>query len=129
MVAGPEAARRFDLDDDVIRGWGSGRQIPRRGDDDPPDADRRQIGLRTASPVFVLDIDRTDLDRTEVVERGHRGTRRVTRVGRAEVRGPAAWIGEMVLFDRHEVVIRQERDQPVAGGGRHGGRELNDQRG
>ena len=56
MVPGAEAAGWLDLDDQGVPCRASIRPIPWRRHDDPPDANRRQVGLGASGPVVIFDF-------------------------------------------------------------------------
>ena len=89
MVPGAESARGLDLDHQGLACGRSG-PVPRRRDDDPADANSRQVGLGAPGPVVVFDLGQLEPQRIAVGNRADGLGCGVARLGAAEVGRPAS---------------------------------------
>jgi len=99
MVPGAEASGRLDLDDDGIGDGCRIGEVPWRRDDDPADADGRQIGLGSLRPVAVFDLGELEAQRVAVGNRAEGLRRRAAGLGAGEMGRPRPGRAEVVFLD------------------------------
>ena len=103
------------LDGGVAGEGGGAVQVPRRRDDDAPDADRRQRRLRALGPRFVVDVDRRRrrAGPCRCGGEGVRGDRPRLVAGEEDAPGERVVAGRVELGDRGGgEVVEPGREQP-----------------
>ena len=92
------------------------RNVPRRRDRDTSDADRRKIRLRAPRPVLVGHFDALEPNTASLRKRRQLAMRRITRGVVGEVHDPLRGIGDVILVNREQRIIREQPNDPIASG-------------